>query len=841
MLAASLAAASSAFGYAHWVFFGGRGSYTPMPARFNLASLNNNTVSYFISDQTPGALMPGDSVGNLVSQIQAAANVWNSVSTSAIRLAFGGFSSVGTPQSAPGIDVVFSDDVPPGLLAQTSLSFNINAAFAGAPSAPIQRSTITLRRNLTTPYPLASYDDLFFLVVAHEFGHALGLQHTLTSAVMSTQYTSGTTKAAPLAPDDIAGISVLYPTQSYLQTVGTIAGTVQVGGQGVNMANVVALSPNGTAVSALTNPDGSYEIDGVPPGQYYIYAGPLPPQQQGESYPDNIVPSQDLQGDQFPANTGFDTEFYPGTRDITQAATATVYAGATVPKVNFNLQSRSGPAIVYAQAAANSYYGGEVYSPSLYPGNWSLAIAGPGITTSSGLAPGLKVQTIGQAAVLPNSLYYYSAGGDGVLTVNVPQIQTPTAVALLFTLPNDMYVLPYAFFVVPDLPPWITGVNATTDFLGNTTVKVSGSNLSGASIYLDGSPVQVLSTNSDGSVTVAAPPASAGYTAYVEALSADGQTSWQDLGNTLPPSFTYPVPQSPSITINSGLLFPGATALLDIIGTGTSFLNGQVSIGLGSSDIAVNQIWWLNPGRILANVTVSPNATPGPVDLTITAGLQTEALYGQLQVQQAFQGTMLPSIINQATGIAGVPPGGIAMIPTSGLPQNLAGWTMTIGGQPANFQIGGGNWIAATVPAGLQAGPGIVQLIPPPNSSIVIPPIVMQIIAPPPQIVAVVSSSGLPISSSNPAHIGDTLVLSVTGLTQSLAGVGLANTQVVVGGTTVTPISVSPSGLPDAYQIQFTLGSNVPFGPNEWVTVGIGARVSAQFPLFILPQFQQTQ
>lgn len=838
MLAAGFAAASSAFGYAHWVFFGGRSApYIPIPAAFNLANLNNNTVPYFVSDQAPGPLMPGDSVANLVSQIQAAANVWNSVSSSTVRLAFGGFSTVGTPQSAPGIDVVFNDDVPPGLLAQTSLSLNLNAIPAGASAVPIQRSTITLRRNLTNPYPLASYDDLFFLVVAHEFGHALGLQHTLTSAVMSTQYTSGTTKAAPLAPDDIAGISLLYPTQSYLQSVGTIQGTVEISGQGVNMANVVALSPNGTAVSALTNPDGSYEIQGVPPGQYYIYAGPLPPPQQGESYPNNVVPSQDLQGGQFPANTGFDTEFYPGTRDITQAATAMVYAGAAVPNVNFNLQSRPGPAIAYAQAAAKSYYGGEVYSPALYPGNWSLAIAGPGITTSSGLAAGLKVTAIGQASVLPNSLYYYSSGGDGVLTVNVGQIQTPTPVALAFTLPNDMYVLPYAFFVVPDLPPWITGVNGTTDAFGNTTVKVSGSNLAGASIYFDGSPVQVLSTNSDGSVTVAAPPASAGYTAYIEALSADGQTSWQDLGTTVPPSFTYPVPQSPSITINSGLLFPGATALLDIIGNGTSFVNGQVSIGLGSSDIAVDQIWWLNPGRILANVTVGPNATPGPVDLTVTSGLQMEAVYGLLQVQSAFQGTMLPSIVNQATGLAGVPPGGVAMIPTSGLPQNLTGWTMTIGGQSATFQVFGGNWIAATVPAGLPPGPGVVQLFSP-NTSVVIPPIVMQVIAAPPQIIAVVNTSGLPISSSNPAHIGDTLVLSVTGLTQSLTGAGLSNTQLIVGGTSVTPLTISPSGQPDAYQIQFTLGSSVPFGPNDWVTVGIGSRVSAQFPLFILPQPQ---
>ena len=63
---------------------------------FDLASLTNNTVSYFISDQGPGPLMPGDSAANIVSQIQAAANVWNQVPTSTIRVGFGGFSTVGT-------------------------------------------------------------------------------------------------------------------------------------------------------------------------------------------------------------------------------------------------------------------------------------------------------------------------------------------------------------------------------------------------------------------------------------------------------------------------------------------------------------------------------------------------------------------------------------------------------------------------------------------------------------------------------------------------------------------------------------------------------------------------
>jgi hypothetical protein len=45
--------------------------------------------------------------------------------------------------------------------------------------------------------------------VAHEFGHALGLQHTMTSSLMSTDVTRATTKATPLSPDDMAGLDAV--------------------------------------------------------------------------------------------------------------------------------------------------------------------------------------------------------------------------------------------------------------------------------------------------------------------------------------------------------------------------------------------------------------------------------------------------------------------------------------------------------------------------------------------------------------------------------------------------------------------------------------------------------
>jgi hypothetical protein len=849
-MAASLAAASSvASGYAHWVFFSSRNApFAAVPAKFNLASLPNNTVSYFISDQGPGGLAQGDSEANLVSQIQAAANAWNQVPTSTIRVAFGGFSTAGTPQAiaqtTPGIDVVFDDDVPPGLLALTHLTWSpsdVGNVANGATFVPILRSTITLRKNLTAPFQMASYDDSFFVMVVHEFGHALGLQHTLTSGVMATAVTSSATKAAPLLPDDVAAISLLYPAQNYLQSVGTIQGKVTVAGAGMNMANVVALSANGTAIGTLTNPDGTYQIQGVPPGQYYMYASPLPPQQAGESYPDNIFPPEDSQGNAFNANTGFDTEFFGGTRDWTRSPTTTVTAGAVGPQINFTLQSRTGPAIGYLYAIG---YQGQVAvePPFLLAGSrQNILFTGPGITTSNGaLVSGMGISSVGVGAgatLEPKSLTSYYSVGE--VTVDSSQVQAVTPVAIAVTLPNDMYVLPAAFFVVPNPAPAISGVFGTADGLGNVTVNLTGSNLNAnTSVVFDGAPATLISANGDGSLTVAAPPASAGYTAYIEALSPDGQTSWQDLGNVTPPSYMYSGPQNPSIILNSALLLPGTDSMVDIIGVNTSFVSGQVSIGLGSSDVTVGQIWVLGPQRILANVTVSPFAQVGPVDLTVVTGLQQAALQGVLQVQtpSSNQMTLRNPILNYYTGLDGTPAGGTAVIRTVGVPQNVAGWTLLLNSNtPLVFQMGAGGVITAQIPSNLNyqdLGAAIVQLIPP-NNGAAIPPVVMQIDLPPPVIVAAANAIGVPITSSNPVHVGDTVVLSVTGLTQSSTGEGLSETQVTVGGVAIaTPLTVLPGPLNDSYQIQFTLGPNVPYGPQQPVTVGIGTRVSSALPPF---------
>ncbi|HEY6345597.1 MAG TPA: matrixin family metalloprotease [Bryobacteraceae bacterium] len=848
LVAGFLAASSIASAYYSWVYFANvHGSLVPVPARFDLNALNNNTVEYFISDQPP-LPMQGDTVQAIISQIRAAADVWNQIPSSTIRIAFGGISTIGaTAQATPGVDVVFNDDLPPGLLAQTWITVPSDLSFInqGASFVPILRSRVQLPYNFAAR-GLWSYSDEFFLTVAHEFGHSMGLQHSLTSALMSTQLTRATTKAAPIAPDDIAGISLLYPTQNFASSTGAISGAVLLNGAGVTLASVVALSANGTAISSLTNPNGTYTISGIPPGQYYVYAQPLPPPATGEAYPDNVIPPEDSQGNPFLANTGIDTEFYPGTKNWTQARQISVTAGGNASGIVFNMQSRASVAIPYATTVG--YQGAlEIYSPPL-AANAELPIVfyAPGTTANGNLVPGLNVSVVGGIAPLvAGSLEDYS-DPYGSFYVNTPQVSTVTPAALAFELSNDLYVLAVAFTIVPGPPPSISSVTPTNsvDSNGDPVVTIAGGNLGASTrIFFDGSPATIVSANSNGSLTVAAPPANAPYTAAVEAATNDGQTSLQAAFNAVvPPTFTYTQLANPAISVTPANLLPGTDAFVEIDGVSTNFISGKVAVGFGSSDIFVKQLWVTGSGRVVMNVSLNPQAQAGSVQVTVACGLELLNLTSVMQVQTANpnQITLRAPVLNAATGLAGVAPGAQAVVSAVGLPAFLgAGWTLTVGGQSTQPSMGANGLLYFQIPDGLPTGPAPVQLTSPNGSTI--PAILVQIDGPPPVITAATDGSGNAISQSNPATPGGVVILTVSNLTDASGNPApLRSVRINAGGidqTNWTELSTTQAGpIPvGEAQLQITLSSNVPYGPAQPIWVAVETRESPPWNLFIQP------
>src|SRR6185437_16276112 len=74
---------TTAQGYYHFIHFANRfGPFQEIPLKFDLNSLADKTVYYFISNQSPTLYNGNDNLNAVVSEIRAAADVWNSVSTS---------------------------------------------------------------------------------------------------------------------------------------------------------------------------------------------------------------------------------------------------------------------------------------------------------------------------------------------------------------------------------------------------------------------------------------------------------------------------------------------------------------------------------------------------------------------------------------------------------------------------------------------------------------------------------------------------------------------------------------------------------------------------------------
>ena len=115
-------------------------------------------------------------------------------------------------------------------------------------------------------------------VVTHEIGHSFGLTHSgVANATMFPRTGLGITRARTLASDDALAVAAIYPVSDLAGRTGVLRGTVRDNnGATIFGAHVVASDSNGNvAASALSQPDGSYRIGGLPPGGYTVFAEPI--------------------------------------------------------------------------------------------------------------------------------------------------------------------------------------------------------------------------------------------------------------------------------------------------------------------------------------------------------------------------------------------------------------------------------------------------------------------------------------------------------------------------------------------------------------------------------------
>lgn len=710
LLAILLAGSSVAPGYYYFTRYNSRfAPWIPIVDKFDLNALSNRTVPYFIADAAPVQFASNDTMAALNSQIRAAAKVWSDVETSELRLAFGGMTQSGTVHNSPAIEVTF-EELPPGVVATGGPT--VRADFNGS-FVPMLRSSLKIAPDMRDR---PSYSEAVFGTLVHEFGHTIGLQHTLTSSVMSITRTRSTSKGKPLAADDIAGISLLYPKPGYVASTGSITGRVVLNGQGVNLASVVALAPNGPAISALTNPDGSYRIDGLPPREYYVYVHPLPPALQGQFTPADIILPVNL--DRTPLQPGgpFETQFYPGTRDPSQAFTVQVGASVTAESINFAVRSRGQLQLHTVEMFA---FPGNVAvrPPYLNPARPLLVATGSGLVAAA--SSGLAVSVV-RGSALPVRPYVSAPQSYVQLDVDPRSFAFlgESARHLLLTWNNDIYVLPSAFYQVDRQPPFIGSVATGADANGARIVAVTGANLTADTrILFDGIAATVRSVDEGSGRMVVTPPAAvSGYRAVLVAVNPDGQSSLAVQPDN-PPSYTYEsegltTTGAASVSSNGASLSPGIEAMIEINGFNTNFVDGQTTVGFGTADVTARRLWVVGPNRLLVNVSVSPSAQSGLVMLSVISGLQVHTNPSGFQVQPPGSRALAlsPQLLNASTGAPGVGAGSAAVATVSNAQVPASGAALTLNDRPIPILSAAGNQITFQVPPGTPAGPAILRL-----------------------------------------------------------------------------------------------------------------------------------
>ena len=254
--------------------------------RTRVARWGQLPVRYFIADRDA----PGVTASEFSAAVGRAFDTWQSVASASITFERVGFTSAPSFNEDGMTTLGFGDrEELDRVLATTSLLIDVR-------TARIIEADILFNTRMPWSVADSGRGGRFDVesIALHEIGHLFGLGHSALgetellpsgrrrlmaaeTVMFPLAFGVGSVLGRTLMPDDVAGVSDLYPAGDFRQRTGSVQGRVVKNGVGVNGAHVVAYDlRTSTLIGNFSlNAEGGFVIGGLEPGPHVLRVEPV--------------------------------------------------------------------------------------------------------------------------------------------------------------------------------------------------------------------------------------------------------------------------------------------------------------------------------------------------------------------------------------------------------------------------------------------------------------------------------------------------------------------------------------------------------------------------------------